>query len=140
MHVHSRFATTWAQAGREIPCFGTTHADYFYGPIPVTAPLTAEAIRSEYELNTGIAIVRRFAAMNPLAVPAVLVHGHAPFTWGASATEAAAHAVILEEVAMMAFNTALLNPEARPVPGELIEKHYLRKHGKGAYYGQRGGA
>jgi len=137
VHVHSRFATTWAQAGREIPCFGTTHADYFYGPIPVTTPLTAEDIRSEYEVNTGIAIVRRFAAINPLAVPAVLVHGHAPFTWGSSATEAAYHAVILEEVAMMAFNTALLNPEARPVPKDLLDKHYLRKHGQGAYYGQR---
>jgi L-ribulose-5-phosphate 4-epimerase len=140
VHVHSRFATTWAQAGREIPCFGTTHADYFYGPIPVTSPLTAEDIRSEYEINTGIAIVRRFAAINPLAVPAVLVHGHAPFTWGSSATEAAYHAVILEEVAMMAFNTALLNPEAHPVPSELLDKHYLRKHGKGAYYGQKNGS
>jgi L-ribulose-5-phosphate 4-epimerase len=138
VHAHSRYATTWAQAGREIPCFGTTHADYFYGPVPVTTPLTSEDIRSEYEVNTGIAIVRRFAAMNPLAIPAVLVHGHAPFTWGSSVTEAACHAVILEEVAMMAFNTALLNPEARPVPNALLDKHYLRKHGKGAYYGQMG--
>jgi L-ribulose-5-phosphate 4-epimerase len=138
VHTHSRYATAWAQAAREIPCFGTTHADYFYGPIPVTEALSDEAIASEYEVNTGNAIVRRFAGMDPLAMPAVLVAGHAPFAWGASATDAAYHAVVLEEVANLALQTALVNVAAGPLSQTLLDKHFFRKHGSSAYYGQKG--
>ncbi|MCC6366651.1 MAG: L-ribulose-5-phosphate 4-epimerase [Bryobacterales bacterium] len=137
VHTHSRAATAFAQARREIPCFGTTHADYFYGPIPVTAPMTADEIRTNYEENTGQAIVRRFHALDPLQIPAVLVSGHAPFTWGQSAIEAAHHAVILEEVADLATRTLALNPSATPIPQPLLDKHFLRKHGAAAYYGQK---
>lgn len=136
VHTHSRCATAWAQAGREIPCFGTTHADYFYGPIPVTDPMTAEEIRGEYEVNTGHVIVRRFEGADPLARPAVLVAGHAPFAWGASVAEAAYHAVVLEEVAHLALHTAALNPDANGISKPLLDKHFLRKHGAAAYYGQ----
>jgi len=135
-HTHSRAATAWAQAGREIPCFGTTHADYFHGPIPVTKPLTPAQIRSDYEANTGHAIVRRFAKLDPLCAPAVLVAGHAPFCWGRTPAEAAHVAVIVEEIAAMAFQTLSANPRARPIPKELHDKHFLRKHGSKAYYGQ----
>jgi L-ribulose-5-phosphate 4-epimerase len=135
-HTHSRCATAWAQAGRDIPCLGTTHADYFCGAVPVTAPLTEAEIRGDYEAATGAAIVRRFEGRDPLEMPAALVVHHGPFTWGRSATEAAHLAVILEEVARMALDTVLLDPSAAGVPQELLERHFRRKHGPGAYYGQ----
>lgn len=135
-HTHSEFATAWAQAERPIPCFGTTHADSFHGPIPVTARLSASQIAGGYELETGTAICRVFAEQDPLAVPAVLVAGHAPFCWGANAAEAAHHAVILEYVARMACHTLSINAESRPLARELHDKHFLRKHGHNAYYGQ----
>jgi L-ribulose-5-phosphate 4-epimerase len=136
-HTHSRAATAWAQAGCEIPCFGTTHADYFHCSIPVTRPLTPAQIRNDYESNTGRAIVRRFAKLDPLHAPAVLVAGHAPFCWGATPAEAAHIAVIVEEIAAMAFQTLAANPKARPIPKHLHDKHFLRKHGSTAYYGQK---
>lgn len=135
VHTHSRCATAWAQACREIPCLGTTHADYFYGPVPVTVQLTAAEIADAYEHNTGAAIVRRFAGIDPLQVPAVVVANHGPFAWGRTAEEAAHHAVILEEVAMIAAQSVALG-EPRPVARELLDKHFLRKHGPKAYYGQ----
>lgn len=137
VHTHSRAATVWAQAGREIPCLGTTHADYFYGNIPVAGPLSTEEIRGEYELNTGRAIVRRFAGMDPLSMPAVLVAGHAPFAWGQDAAGAAYHAVVLEEVAELAWRTCALHPGVQPIAQEVLDKHFLRKHGPNAYYGQK---
>jgi L-ribulose-5-phosphate 4-epimerase len=137
VHTHSRAATVWAQAGRQIPCFGTTHADYFYGPIPVAGPLSADEIRNQYELNTGLAIVRRFQGINPLSMPAVLVAGHAPFAWGTDAAGAAYNAVVLEEVAELAWRTITLEPETPPISQELLDKHFLRKHGPDAYYGQK---
>jgi L-ribulose-5-phosphate 4-epimerase len=136
-HTHSRFATAWAQAAREIPCFGTTHADYFHGPIPVTRTLTPKQIRDDYEVNTGNAIVRRFAKLNPLHMPGVLVAGHAPFCWGASAKESAHAAVIVEEIAAMATATVSANPKAKAISKHLHDKHFLRKHGASAYYGQK---
>lgn len=135
-HTHSRAATAWAQAQREIPCFGTTHADYFSGPIPVTKLLEPAKIRKHYETNTGHAIVRRFAKLDPLACPAVLVAGHAPFCWGRNPREAAHIAVIVEEIAALAFQTLAANPKARPIPRPLHDKHFSRKHGSSAYYGQ----
>ena len=135
-HTHSAAATAWSQAQKEIPCFGTTHADYFRGPVPVTKPLTSAQIRSDYEANTGHAIVRRFKNLDPLHFPAVLVAGHAPFCWGKSASEAAHIAVVLEEIARMAFQTIAANAKARPISKHLHEKHFLRKHGGKAYYGQ----
>jgi L-ribulose-5-phosphate 4-epimerase len=137
-HTHSRHATAWAQARREIPCFGTTHADYFRGPIPVTDALTVEEVAGDYEWETGQAIVRRFAGLDPLAIPAVLVAGHAPFAWGRSAAEAAHNAVLVEEVARMAFETVTVNPVAEPISDHLRDKHFLRKHGPKATYGQPG--
>jgi L-ribulose-5-phosphate 4-epimerase len=136
-HTHSRFATSWAQAGREIPCFGTTHADYFHGPVPVTKPLTPNEIRSNYEVNTGHAIVRRFAKLNPLHMPGVLVAGHAPFCWGVTPNEAAHAAVVIEEIAALATATITANPKARAISKHLHDKHFLRKHGSTAYYGQK---
>jgi L-ribulose-5-phosphate 4-epimerase len=136
VHTHSRCATAWAQAGREIPCFGTTHADYFHGPVPATPHLTAEEIATEYEANTGHAIVRRFQGVDPLSMPAVLVGGHAPFTWGKSAAEAAYHAVVLEEVANLALQTTAVNPNAVPISQAMLDKHFYRKHGGAATYGQ----
>jgi L-ribulose-5-phosphate 4-epimerase len=136
-HTHSRASTAWAQAGRPIPCFGTTHADYFHGPVPVTKPLTPAEVRSEYEANTGYAIVRCFRKQDPLQVPAVLVAGHAPFCWGQSPAEAAHCAVVLEEIAALALQTLLANPRARPLSSHLHNKHFFRKHGSNAYYGQR---
>ncbi len=135
-HTHSEFATAWAQAEKPIPCFGTTHADSFHGPVPVTARLTASQIDGDYELETGIAICRVFSGLDPLAIPAVLVAGHAPFCWGTTAAEAAHHAVILEYVARMACHTLSINAESRPLARELHDKHFLRKHGRNAYYGQ----
>jgi L-ribulose-5-phosphate 4-epimerase len=139
-HTHSRAATVWAQAGREIPCFGTTHADYFHGPVPVTPHLSQEEIESDYEANTGHAIVRCFEGNlgnDALSRPGVLVAGHAPFAWGVSAAEAAHHAVILEEVAQMAMQTLMVNGAANPISQHLLDKHFLRKHGNAASYGQR---
>lgn len=136
-HTHSRSATIWAQAKKEIPCFGTTHADYFRGTVPVTADLSVEEINRDYELNTGVAIVRRMEGIDPSAMPAVLVTGHAPFCWGASPFDAAHNAWMLEEVARMALATVALNPDAEPLSPTLIDKHFLRKHGAAAYYGQK---
>ena len=134
-HTHSRWATVFAQAGRDIPALGTTHADAFYGSVPCTRKMTAEEIRGDYELNTGKVITEAFTAERAAAIPAVLVHSHGPFTWGESAAKSVENAVILEEVAMMAWHTLDMNPEAE-LDGELLDKHYLRKHGAGAYYGQ----
>lgn len=139
VHTHSEFATSWAQACRPIPCFGTTHADYFHGPVPVTDPLTAEEVATGYVRNTGAVIVRRFRAENldPVAVPGVLVAGHAPFVWGKSAAAAVEHADCLEYIARLAFRTVLLNSSAGPIPAHVSDHHYLRKHGPKATYGQR---
>ena len=135
-HTHSEFATAWAQARRPIPCFGTTHADYFHGPIPVTDPLKADEVSTDYEKNTGIAICRIFKNADPMAIPAALVAGHAPFCWGTTAVEAAHNAVILEYVAKMAYYTLGVRSDASPIERELHDKHHLRKHGPSAYYGQ----
>ncbi len=135
-HTHSEFATAWAQAQRSIPCLGTTHADYFHGSIPVTAPLTPQEIATDYEWNTGIAICRTFADLNPDAIPGVLVAGHAPFCWGKDASAATHNAVVCEYVAKMAYYSLTINSQATPLPRELHDKHFLRKHGKTAYYGQ----
>jgi L-ribulose-5-phosphate 4-epimerase len=136
-HTHSRHATAWAQAGREIPCFGTTHADYFHGPIPVTAPLSPAEIESEYEVNTGIAIVRVMEGRAPLACPGVLVAGHAPFCWGKSVSDATHAAVMVEELAALAWETLTINPAAQPISEALRDRHHFRKHGPKATYGQR---
>ena len=139
VHTHSRWATSWAQAGMDIPAYGTTHGDYFYGKIPCTRKLTPEEIRGKYELETGNVIIETFKHGNIDAnqVPAVLVSGHGPFAWGADPYNAVHNAVVLEELAFMAFHTECLNPGAAPMQQELLDKHYLRKHGKNAYYGQR---
>jgi L-ribulose-5-phosphate 4-epimerase len=137
VHTHSRHATAWAQAAREIPCFGTTHADYFHGPVPVTALLTPEEIESAYEANTGLAIIRRMQGISPPGCPAALVAGHGPFCWGKSVMEAAHTAAILEELAAMAWQTVTINPQAQPISEHLRDKHYFRKHGAKASYGQR---
>ena len=136
-HTHSPVATMWAQSCREIPCFGTTHADYFYGPIPVTEVMTKDEIQSDYELNTGKAIVRRFADIDPMKMPAVLVANHGPFSWGRSPAEAVEATVVLEHVAATALGTITINPSQGPINEALLDKHYLRKHGKDAYYGQQ---
>lgn len=136
VHTHSGYATAFAQAQMEIPCFGTTHADYFYGSVPVTAPLTDEEIHGDYELNTGKAIVRRFEGIDPLTRPGVLVASHGPFAWGASPAKAAMNAVLLEEIARIATITLGLNPGVQPIGKALHGQHFLRKHGPGARYGQ----
>ena len=136
VHTHSEFATAWAQARRPIPCFGTTHADYFHGEVPVTPCLSEEEIASDYEKNTGLVICRRFQELNPDAVPAVLVASHGPFCWGADVSAAAHTAVVLESLARTAYYTTMLNANALPIARELQDKHFLRKHGSGAYYGQ----
>jgi L-ribulose-5-phosphate 4-epimerase len=136
VHTHSRKATAWAQAGKEIPCLGTTHADYFHGPVPVTEPMTPAEIAGDYETNTGLVIARRFAGLDPDRMPAALVHGHGPFCWGKSPREAQHVALILEEVAGMALEALGINPAAPPISQELLDRHFLRKHGPGAYYGQ----
>ncbi len=140
VHTHSSFATSWAQAGRDIPCYGTTHADYIYGEIPCVRNLTKEEIEEAYEKNTGILIAEHFKAhdKDPVAVPAVLCKNHGVFTWGKDAHEAVHNAVVCEEVAKMAFRCELINPDVKPAPQELMDKHYYRKHGANAYYGQPG--
>ncbi len=135
VHTHSEHATAWAQAGREIPALGTTHADYFHGPVPCTRELTDDEINGDYVLNTGKAIIERFAGIDPLAVPAALVAGHAPFAWGRDPHDAAHNAVVLEAVAKMAFMTVLLNSQCG-VSEALLDRHYFRKHGAKATYGQ----
>jgi L-ribulose-5-phosphate 4-epimerase len=136
-HVHSSHATAWAQAGREIPVFGTTHADHFYGAIPCTRKMKDKEIETEYEQNTGFVIIDRFKKINPLHIPAVLVAGHAPFAWGVTVEEAVIHAVVLEQVARMATETLALNPKQKPLSKALLDKHFLRKHGPKSYYGQK---
>jgi L-ribulose-5-phosphate 4-epimerase len=135
-HTHSEFATAWAQARTPIPCFGTTHADYFHGPVPVTQSLTAAEVSAGYEENTGVAICRAFTDLDPMTIPAVLVAGHAPFCWGPNAAKAAHNAVILEYVARMAYYTLGIRSNAEPLARELHDKHFLRKHGQHSYYGQ----
>ena len=135
-HTHSEYATSWAQARKPIPCFGTTHADYFHGPVPVTAAMTAHEIREDYEKNTGHAIVRCLRKLDPSATPGVLVANHGPFTWGKDAAAATHNAVVLEALARMAYLTLGINSAAEAIGKELHDKHYLRKHGKAAYYGQ----
>lgn len=139
VHTHSLFATAWAQAQREIPALGTTHADYFHGPVPCTRPLRATEIKGDYEANTGNVIVERFAKVDPLAFPGVLVAGHGPFTWGKTPGAAVDSAVVLEFLAKMTSETLKINPRTKSLPQVLLDKHFLRKHGASAYYGQRAG-
>jgi len=139
VHTHSHYATAWAQAEREIPCLGTTHADYFHGAVPVTPRLTDAEVETDYEWNTGRAIARRFDGLDPLRMPAVLVAGHASFCWASTVSKAVEIAAILEDVAHMAFDTLRLNDAAGSVSSTLLNKHFNRKHGPGAYYGQPGG-
>ena len=136
VHTHSRWATSWAQAGRGIPAYGTTHGDYFYGEIPCTRKMTPAEIGGEYELETGNVIIETFEGKSPDEIPSVLVNSHGPFAWGKDADEAVHNAVVLEELAFMAFHTEALNPKVNTMQQELLDKHYLRKHGKNAYYGQ----
>lgn len=138
VHTHSSWATSWAQAGRAIPCYGTTHADYIYGEVPCVRTLTKAEIEEAYEKNTGILIARELKerGLDVKAVPAVLCKNHGPFTWGKDALEAVHNAVVLEEVAKMAARTEKINPQVQPAPQELQDKHYFRKHGENAYYGQ----
>jgi L-ribulose-5-phosphate 4-epimerase len=137
VHAHSRWATVFAQAGRSIPALGTTHADYFYGTIPCTREMTMQEITGAYEKETGSVIVETFQGQNPLAVPGVLVHTHGPFAWGTDAEDAVHNAVVLEEVAFMAYHSLQLNGELSTMSQVLLDKHYLRKHGANAYYGQK---
>lgn len=137
VHTHSVYATMFAQACREIPCLGTTHADHFNGPVPVTRFLTKEEVSSGYEVSTGKVIVERFSDFDPGDTPGVLVAGHAPFTWGGDAEEAVKNSLILERIAQMALGTFRLDPSVRPLPEHIQKKHYQRKHGPGAYYGQK---
>jgi L-ribulose-5-phosphate 4-epimerase len=136
VHTHSRWATTFAQAGRGVVALGTTHGDYFYGEIPCTRKMTQTEIEGEYEKETGLVIRETFEGKNPDAIPAVLVHSHGPFAWGIDAMDAVHNAVVLEEVAFMNFHTLMLEPAMPPMQQDLLDKHYLRKHGTNAYYGQ----
>lgn len=138
VHTHSRWATSFAQAGADIEAMGTTHGDYFYGSIPCTRAMTPEEIREAYEKNTGLVIIEEFRArgIDPMQIPAVLVRNHGPFAWGTDAADAVYHAVVLEEVAFMNFHAKMLDPAAGAMPQVLLDKHYLRKHGANAYYGQ----
>ena len=136
VHTHSRWATIYAQSATPIEPFGTTHADYFYGPVPCTRPLTDAEIKGDYETETGNVIAETFQGKDPAAIPGVLVCGHGPFTWGKDAMDAAFHAAVLEEIAFMNWHTQILNPKQPPLSKTLLDKHYLRKHGPDAYYGQ----
>jgi L-ribulose-5-phosphate 4-epimerase len=136
VHTHSRWATTFAQAGRGIMALGTTHGDYFYGEIPCTRKMKKAEIEGEYEKETGTVIIETFQGKNPDAMPAVLVHSHGPFAWGKDPMDTVHNAVVLEEVAFMNFHTTMLEPNIPPMQQELLDKHYLRKHGANAYYGQ----
>ena len=135
-HSHSQYATIFAQACKEIPCFGTTHADHFNGPVPVTKFLSEENVNSNYELNTGKIIIERFKDLDPVAVPGVLVAGHAPFTWGKDPMDSVKNNLVLERIANMAIHSLQLNPNLKSLPDYILKKHYLRKHGPNAYYGQ----
>lgn len=137
VHTHSRWATTFAQSGMGIPALGTTHGDYFYGEIPCTRKMTAEEIGGKYELETGNVIIETFKDKSPDDIPAVLVHSHGPFTWGTDPHNAVHNAVVLEELAFMAWHNIMMNPQISPMQQELLDKHYLRKHGANAYYGQK---
>ena len=137
VHTHSTYATAFAQAGRDIPAYGTTHADYFYGDIPCARRLTKEEVEGAYEKNTGLVMIETLGDRNPMEVPAMLTTSHGPFAWGKDADEAVYHAVVLEEVARMSLLTEQINPKATPADKYLLDKHYLRKHGKNAYYGQK---
>jgi L-ribulose-5-phosphate 4-epimerase len=137
VHTHSPWATSWAQAGRDIPALGTTHADYYYGTIPCTRQMMAEEIQGAYEHETGNVIIEMFRDRDPMQMPGVLVHSHAPFNWGINPHDAVHNAVVLEEVAKMALHTYALNPAVQPMQQELLDKHFLRKHGASAYYGQK---
>ena len=136
VHTHSRLATSFAQAGKDIPALGTTHGDYFYGAIPCTRPMTDDEINGEYEKETGKVIIETLYGKDPMSIPAVNIFSHGPFTWGKDALDAVHNAVVLEEVAFMALHAMILNPEISPMQKTLLDRHYLRKHGKNAYYGQ----
>ena len=138
VHTHSPYAVAWAQAGEDLPCYGTTHADYFYGSIPCARHLTQQELDEDYEMNTGITIVETFKerGLDPKAVPAVLCFSHGPFTWGKDPAQAVYHSVVLEECAKMGVFTKIVKPDAVPAPQRMLDKHYLRKHGPNAYYGQ----
>ena len=136
VHTHSHYATSWAQACRPIPCFGTTHADFCHGEVPLAEPLTAEEIETDYERHIGEAIVRRYAGIDPMVCPGVLAANHGPFAWGTDVKAAVDNAFVLEELARMALHTVMLNPGQCPLPQSLLDKHFLRKHGQAAYYGQ----
>ena len=139
VHTHSPYAVAWAQAGQDIPCYGTTHADYFYGAVPCARHLTPAELDEDYEKNTGVAIVETFRerGLDPVAMPGVICRSHGPFTWGKDAAQAVYHAAVLEEVARMALLTRQLDPSAMPAPRYYLDKHYRRKHGPNAYYGQK---
>lgn len=137
-HTHSPHATLFAQAGRGLPCFGTTHADHFYGEVPITRPMTPSEVAGAYEANTGQLIAEAFTNLEPLEMPAVLVWGHGPFTWGADSAAAVKNSVVLEQVCRMALGALQLNPDLEPLPDYLLARHFQRKHGSGAYYGQPG--
>ncbi len=136
VHTHSEWATSWAQAGISIPALGTTHADYFFGPVPCTRKLTEKEVNDNYEIETGNVIIETFKGIDPMAVPSVIINGHGPFSWGKSASDAVHNAVVLEEVAKMAHHTLTLR-EVKGIDQYLLNKHYYRKHGPGAYYGQK---
>jgi L-ribulose-5-phosphate 4-epimerase len=136
-HTHSLYATMWAQACHPIPCFGTTHADHFYGPVPLTDVMTEKEVEGDYELNTGRVIVRLFKNSDPMQTPAVFVANHGPFTWGKNPDKAVENAVVLEQVAQMALGTVTINNRQKEIGRYLLDKHFLRKHGKNAYYGQK---
>lgn len=139
VHTHSPYAVGWAQAGRDIPAYGTTHADYFYGPVPCCRSLTEQEVEEDYEHNTGLVIVETFRQreLDPVHVPGAICRNHGPFTWGKDAAQAVYHAVVLEEVAKMAVYTTQIAPDAQPAPQYVLDKHFLRKHGPNAYYGQK---
>jgi L-ribulose-5-phosphate 4-epimerase len=137
VHTHSRLATAWAQARRELPPLGTTHADYFHGPVPCTRLLTDAEVQADYEHNTGKVILERFKGLSPVHLPGVLVAGHGPFAWGASPAAAVENAIVMEHLAEMATATLRIDPHAGPLPQAMLDKHFLRKHGPGAYYGQK---